>query len=286
MTVRRIVREGVQRLQASGMGHARHEAEWLLSRLVGASPVGLYLQEPPISPRMAEQFFSQIEARACGVPLQYLLGETEFFGRRFMVKPGVFIPRPETEMVVEAALDALRERAGWLQRPLRLLDLGTGSGCIAMTLAHELPACVVVGLEVSWQALEAARQNLLTHRLSSRVWLVQGDWTAPIGGGFDGMVSNPPYVPSARIDHLPLDVRQEPRSSLDGGDDGLRDLRLVMREAPRLLKPGGVLTLECGEEQVKPLMRAAAIVGWAGCVRMIRDLALRPRGLVIERTAD
>jgi len=286
MTVRRIVREGVQRLQASGMGHARHEAEWLLSRLVGASPAGLYLQEPLISQGMAERFFSQIEARACGVPLQYVLGETEFFGRRFMVQPGVFIPRPETEMVVEAALDALRERAARLQRPLRLLDLGTGSGCIAMTLAHELPACVVVGLEVSWQALAVARHNLMNHRLTSRVWLVQGDWTAPVGGGFDGILSNPPYVPSAQVEHLPLDVRQEPRSSLDGGDDGLRDLRLVMAEAPRLLRPNGVLALECGEEQVKPLMRAATIAGWAGRVRMIRDLASRPRGLVIERLSD
>ena len=93
-------------------------------------------------------------------------------------------------------------------RPLRLLDLGTGSGCIAMTLAHELPACVVVGLEVSWQALEVARHNLLNHRLMSRVWLVQGDWTAPVGGGFDGILSNPPYVPSAQVEFLPIDVRQ------------------------------------------------------------------------------
>ncbi|MBI2104751.1 MAG: peptide chain release factor N(5)-glutamine methyltransferase [Candidatus Omnitrophica bacterium] len=276
---RRLVREGARRLQAAGLAHGRYEAEWLLGRLTGTSPLELYLrgegEEPPAP--IAERFLSQIDARAAGTPFQYLLGEAEFCGQPFAVRPGVFIPRPETEAVVEAALRALRERQRRAGASLRLLDLGTGSGCIAVTLARALPACVVVGVELSWEALCVARQNVLRHGLASRVQLVQGRWTQPLRGAFDGVVANPPYIPSAQVDHLPLDVRQEPRASLDGGGDGMRDLSELMRQAPRLLAPGGVLALECGEEQTAPL---AAAAGWARDVSPLRDLAQRPRGIL------
>ena len=281
-----LLAEGARRLQAAGRDHARHEAEWLLSRLVGVTPLELHLQDTPIPQDTAEQFLSHLEARASGVPLQYLLGEAEFFGERFVVRPGVFIPRPETEAVVEAALQDLREIARRLGRPLRLLDLGTGSGCIAVTLARALPTCVVVGVEVSWDAVCVARHNVLRHGLLSRVRLVQGCWGEPIGGGFDGVLSNPPYVPAARVDHLPFDVRQEPRVSLDGGADGMRALLRLMTDAPRLVAPGGVLALECGEEQVKALIRAAVSASWVETARPIDDLAGRPRGVVIRRASD
>ncbi|MEE8537064.1 MAG: peptide chain release factor N(5)-glutamine methyltransferase [Acidobacteriota bacterium] len=278
-----LVREGAGRLQAAGMEHARYEAEWLLGRLVETPPLEIYLQDAPVPGQVVERFLSQIDARACGIPLQYLIGEADFFGQPFTVMPGVFIPRPETETLVEQVLEPLRALQRRRGRPLRLLDVGTGSGCIAVTLARELPACVVVGVELSWKALHAAQQNIRRHRLVSRVHLVQGRWIEPVSGPFDGILSNPPYVPSAHVDHLPLDVRQEPRESLDGGENGMRDLFQVMVQAPRVLAPGGVLALECGEDQVEVLVQAARRTAWVGTVEPLHDLASRPRGVVITK---
>ncbi|MBI3020760.1 MAG: peptide chain release factor N(5)-glutamine methyltransferase [Candidatus Omnitrophica bacterium] len=281
-SAQRIIQEGIARLQAVGMGHVRHEVEWLLSRLVGARPLELYLRDAPIPTPTVERFFSQIDARAAGIPLQYLLGEAEFFGERFAVSPGVFIPRPETEVIVDAALGFLRERERRLGRPLQLLDLGTGTGCIAVTLARALPTCVVVGVEVSWVALRAARQNVHRHGLSARIRLVQGRWGAPLRGGFDGLIANPPSVPSGQVDHLPLDVRREPRVSLDGGPDGMRELASLMEQAPRLVRGGGVVAFECGEDEVSELVRAASAASWVEAVAPIRDLSNRPRGALIH----
>ena len=286
-----LVREGSKRLRAAPMivhdgpgEQARGEAEWLLSRLLGQRPLELYLDDALVPAEVAERFFSQIDARAAGIPLQYLLGEAEFFGLPFSVMPWVFIPRPETEAVVERAIQVLRERQAAIGRPLRLLDLGTGSGCIAVTLARALPACVVVGVELSWKALRAARHNVSRHGLSSCVHLVQGRWAEGIAGAFDGILSNPPYVPSVQVDHLPLDVRQEPRLSLDGGETGMRDLLHLMSEARRLLCPGGILVLECGEEQATELVRTGSQAAWVDRVSTIHDLAARPRGVLITKS--
>ncbi len=286
LSTRRVVQEGAERLRALGVAHARYEAEWLLGRLVGLKPLEVYLGDVPLPAEAVQRFFSQIEARASGVPLQYLLGEAEFFGERFAVMPGVFIPRPETEAIVEHALQALRLLEAGLARPLRVLDLGTGSGCIAVTVARALPTCVVVGVELSWRALCVAQQNVLRHGLASRVQLIQGNWLEALRGEWDAMVSNPPYVPSAQIDHLPLDVRQEPRVSLDGGEDGLRDLLCLLAQAPRVLRPNGIVMLECGEDQAARLVDEAAMTGWVHQARALHDLAGRPRGVMITRAAS
>jgi len=278
-----IIRAGMTRLRNAGIQQARSEAEWLLSQLLGRAPLDLYFQEEPLPAEIATRFFGQIDARAMGTPLQYLLGETEFFGCSFHVEPGVFIPRPETETVVDVALEALREQEQRLGRPLRIAELGTGSGCIAITVAHALPTCLVVAVELSWVALRVAGKNILRHELASQVQLVQGSWTAPLRGRFDGIMSNPPYVPSAQMDRLPPDVRHEPRLSLDGGDDGMRDLRELMRQAPAALASGGLLVLECGEEQVEPLARMAVHAPWVRHVKPFHDLVGRPRGLSITR---
>ncbi len=279
--VTQLLRAGIHRLEAAGIVHARAEAEWLLSHLMGCAPLELYLEERPVPERLAEEFFARLTRRAAGTPLQYVLGETEWCGARIRVAPGVFIPRPETEAVVDAAREALRRRAAQVSRPMRLLDLGTGSGCMAIALAQALPACVVVGIELSWEALCVARSNIRRHGLAARVPLVQGDWATAVTGPFDGVVSNPPYVPSAHVERLPLDVRQEPRRSLDGGPDGLCHLWQVIEQAPRVLAPEGILALECGEEQAGILSQAVAARAWVKAVAGIADLAGRPRGLLI-----
>lgn len=286
VSARQLLQAAVRRLQAAGKEPARHEAEWLLSRLLGEPSLALYLQDPSVSPAVAERFESQIEARASGMPLQYLAGEAEFFGEPFLVRPGVFIPRPETEAIVEAALRAFRALAHRLDRPLQLLELGTGSGCIAVTLARALPACHVTAVELSWDALHVAQENILRHEVGARVHLVQSHWVGSIRGTFDGMVANPPYVPSAQVARLPFDVRQEPRLSLDGGVSGLRDLLHLLADAPRRLRLGGVLALECGEEQVEPLRQCAAGAAWVLRAEPLHDLAARPRGMLITRRAS
>ena len=282
---RNVLQEGARRLQEAGVSNARHEAEWLLSGLTGERTLDMYLQDPPLPDDTVARFVAQVEARASGAPLQYLLGEAEFFGERFAVAPGVFIPRPETEAVVAEALQALRVREATLGRPLRLLDLGTGSGCIAVTLARELPTCVVVGVELSWNALCLARQNVLRHGLEARVHLVRGSWLSPICGLVDGVLANPPYIPSAQVDRLPLDVRQEPRLSLDGGERGTRDLFHLLAEVPRILRRGGLLAMECGEEQVAELSRAAVTQSWVQRSVALHDLGGHPRGILITQVS-
>ena len=278
-SIHEMLRQATQQLSVAGIAHARHEAEWLLARLMGARPLELYLDPSLVPPEILKRFSSQIQARASGVPLQYLLGTADFCGFEISVTPDVFIPRPETETIVEAAVEVLRPLARALRRPLRLLDLGTGSGCIAIALARALPACVVVGVELSWNALRLACTNVRRHGLASRVCLVQGRWMDALVGRFDGIVSNPPYVPSRQVDHLPLDVRQEPRLSLDGGPDGLRELRHLVAEAPRVLHGGGVVVLECGEEHVESLCAVAQSTAWVACATPLKDLAGRPRGV-------
>jgi len=280
---RALLVEGARRLKAAGVESARREAEWLLSRLLGADPLALYLEELEVPTDRAAQFLSQIDARAAGKPLQYLVGDTEFLGERIRVAPGVFIPRPETEAVVEAALPALRARQARLGRPLRLLDLGTGSGCIAVLLATRLPSCAVVAVEVSWDALRIARENVERHQVAGRVHLVQGRWLEPIRGDVDGIVSNPPYIPSRQVDQLPLDVRQEPRISLDGGPDGMRIVEQLLAEAPRVLGRGGLLAVECGKEQVAPLLRIASMDPRVKTAGPLHDMARRPRGILLHR---
>jgi release factor glutamine methyltransferase len=271
-------------LAAHGLGNARREAEWLLSHLLGVRELELYLPPAAAIPvSITEQYRAAIVRRAAGAPLQYLLGETEFFGAAFEVKPGVFIPRPETEAVLERAMHALRGVAKKRRNPLQLLDLGTGSGCIAVTLARELSPCLVVAVELSWEPLLVARRNVRRHGFDRAVHLVQGDWTSPLAGMFDGLVANPPYVPSDDVDRLPLDVRQEPRLSLDGGPDGMQAFRLLFEGIPCMVRSGGVVALECGEGQVEPLARRAKRLGWAETAEPIQDLTGRPRGLLLTR---
>ena len=267
-------------MQDAGRHLPRHEVERILSHALDLPPLELYLHDRALPQPLCDRLSEMVRARAAGAPLQYVLGEAEFFGARFSVRPGVFIPRPETEIIVEAALRAFRgvQRGG---RPLRILEFGVGSGCIAVTLARELPACLLVGIEVSWDALAVARLNAERQGVASRVALIQGEWERPIRGTFDGVIANPPYVPSAQVNRLPLEVRQEPRQSLDGGVDGLRDLRHLLGVAPHVLHPGGVAVFECGEEQVPVLIRQARQARWAAEAAALFDLANRPRGVVI-----
>jgi len=217
-----------------------------------------------------------VARRAMGQPVAYLLGRREFYGRDFAVGPEVLIPRPETETLVEAALDALRRsRAGGNPD---ILDLGTGSGAIAVTLACERPDARIVATDTSAQALETARANARAHGCGARIETAQGSWYAAVPGRrFDLIVANPPYVAAGDAHLAQGDLRFEPDGALtDGSADGLDSIRAIVSGARAHLAPGGTLLFEHGYDQAATAARILADAGFAGLLS-IPDLAGIPR---------
>lgn len=215
-------------------------------------------------------FASLVARRAGGEPVAYLVGYREFFGRRFGVSPAVLIPRPETELLVELALAKVGADS-----TANILDLGTGSGCIAITLALERPSARLTAIDVSSAALAVAASN--ARNLGASLRLVQGDWYSGVAGArFDLIVGNPPYIAEGDPHLACGDLRHEPRSALASGADGLDALRIIVANAARRLAPGGALMLEHGYDQaaaVQQLMAQANL----NHVRVYPDLAGVPR---------
>lgn len=247
---------------ASGLPPAQARA--LLAHVLGTTREALVARPQRSVDEASAAAFARLAARRrAGEPLAYLLGACEFYGRAFEVDARVLVPRPETETLVELALARLRA-----QRAPRVLDLGTGSGCIAITLALECPAAIVFATDADPGALCVARANAA--RLGAPVRLACGDWFEPIAGRFDLIVSNPPYV-AAGDPHL-ADLRYEPQRALTPGRDGLACLRTVVARAPAHLAPGGWLLVEHGYDQaaaVRELLRDAGFTQ----VATERDLA-------------
>jgi len=284
----------------------------MLAECLGMSRTELYVAEEPLNRSARATLEAWCALRLRGLPLQYVLGTAEFCGHRLRLTPSVFIPRPETEVLVEAAVGWLSRRAAAppvrgrvAQTPsLWVLDVGVGSGSISISLAKAVARCVLVGIELSWGALEIARANVEAHGLRDRIWLLQGDLVTairrarspqadgPPSGregwvGFEVIISNPPYVETDSMQALPAEGRAEPRLSLDGGADGMRAHRGLVAESGWLLRPGGVLAMECAEDQAGALAALAARTPWARRVTVLRDLADRPRVVWAEaRTAD
>jgi release factor glutamine methyltransferase len=217
-----------------------------------------------------QRFGALIRRRAAGEPVAYLIGSREFYGRSFAVSPAVLIPRPETELLIDLARHIMRGRP----RP-RVLDLGTGSGVIAITLAKELPNASVAATDVSAAALALAADN--AHRLDARVRFVRGDWFAALGAErFDLIVANPPYVAAGDAHLLQGDLRFEPQTALVGGADGLDAVREIVNRAPAHLVPGGWLLSEHGYDQADACRALLSGRGFAD-VASWSDLAGIPR---------
>jgi len=209
--------------------------------------------------------------------MAYILGEREFWSLPLFVGPGVLVPRPETETLVEAALEAFPDR----RVPLGILDLGTGSGCLLLALLREYPNASGVGVDRSAEALAHATLNARRHGLADRAHLVHGDWGRGLAGPFELIVANPPYVASGELTELAPEVaRYEPRAALDGGADGLDAYRAILPDLPRLLAPAGVACLEIGAGQATALAALAEVAGFRVAVRP--DLAGIPRCLVLR----
>lgn len=265
-------------LESRGVETARLDAEVLLADAIGTTRMGLYLAyERPLSTSERAALRSRIERRRTGEPVAYILGVREFYGLALAVDRRVLVPRPETELVVDAVLEALPEHGvGGC-----VLDLGTGSGAIAIAVARARPTAIVDAVDASADALEVARANRIRHTALG-VRLREGDLFAPLSpdARYDVIVSNPPYIARADLAALPVDVRDfEPRIALEGGDDGLSIVRRIVAEAPRRLARAGTLVLELGFGQASAVRALFGDAG-LGAISVRRDYAGIERVLV------
>ena len=257
-TVLKILQWTADYFSGKEIDSARLEAELLLAATLDLDRVGLYVNfERPLNSDELAAFRERVKRRAQREPVQYILGETEFWSLMFNVNPAVLVPRADTEVLVEEALARI-------EGPVRVLDVGTGSGAIAIALAHEKPEIEVTALDCSESALEVARDNARRNGVAERVTCLVGDLASLPPGPFAMVVSNPPYIPSRDWQKLMPEVRDhEPRLALDGGDDGLEAYRQLVIQARQVLTPGGWLLVEVGINQapdVSALFKAAGLI--------------------------
>ena len=252
------------RLRDNGIDAFGLEARILLAAAAGKTTEQL-MRDMPLytSNEIEEKALSMLDRRLAGEPLAYITGSWEFYGLPMTVTPDVLIPRMDTEVLV----DAVKEFLTGYKMDARVLDLCCGSGCITCAIGHELPATKLVAVDLSASALEVCRQNIAKNRLSSRVICMQADATSspPLGiGSFDVIVSNPPYIESAEIAKLDRSVRDyEPIWALDGGEDGLRFYKGIIKYWKSLLRPGGCLMFEVGEGQASAVCEMLMAAGFA-----------------------
>ncbi len=233
----------------------------------------------PLGPEAAARLAGFARRRLAREPIGRILGRREFWSLPFALSPETLEPRPETETVVETALSLMPDR----QAGLRILDLGTGSGCLLVALLHELPRATGLGIDRSPGALATARANAMRNGVGGRAAFVASDWAAALNARFDLIVSNPPYIPAPDVAGLAPEVREhDPRAALDGGDDGLAAYRTIFSEAAAVLALPGTLVVEIGSGQEQPV-RELADARDLRVVALARDLGGRPRALALTQ---
>lgn len=249
-------------LRSALIDDAELDARILIGAALGLDLTGLIAQGPrPLTEAEASRLAQHAERRIAGEPVARILGTREFWGLPFRLSEATLVPRPDTETVIELALEILRERKA--SRPPRIADIGTGSGAILLALLHEIPDAFGVGTDLSLSALETAKGNAASLGLADRAAFVACSYAAALHGPFDLVVSNPPYIPSAEIPTLSIEVREhDPHLALDGGNDGYDAYRALIPQAAERLAPGGALIVEAGQGQarnIETLMTAAAL---------------------------
>ena len=247
-----VLKLASEHLGKHGSESARLDAEVMLARSLGLRRLDLYLQfDRPLSESELSTYRAQVARRAHGEPVAYVVGHKEFMALDFEVTPAVLVPNPDTEVLVQVAVACARE-AG---RPLRVADVGTGSGCIAVAIAHYAPDVEVWAGDLSSQALEVAARNVARHELEQRVHLVCGDLMEPLPGTFDLVCANLPYVAAGAA--LPVEVRSQPGVALYAGRDGAELVSRLLEAAPARLNPGGRVLVEVDPSILTPVLEVA-----------------------------
>jgi release factor glutamine methyltransferase len=268
-TIREVLNWTRGYFEDAGIVQPRLEAEILLAHALDVERLHLYLSpDKPLTVDERARFKTFIQERRAGTPLQHQVGEVSFFGLRFKVRRDALIPRAETEELLDRTLRLVAR-----DQPVRCLDLGTGSGVIAVCLARYLPRASVTAVDVSRHALDLARENATLNGVADRVTLLESDWFSNVSGRFDLIVSNPPYVETAALGGLSTEVRDhEPRVALDGGKDGIEQVRRLVAGMDAHLDRGGRVLLEIGHDHGERVRRLLVEAGLAD-VAIERDLA-------------
>lgn len=252
--------------------NAMTETELLLTSILDCPRHRLYDRDIAIDTRQQKRLSEALLLRSQGIPLQYILGETEFFGLNFKVKSNIFIPRPETELLVEEIIRMTNDEGRGTN--MHILDIGTGSGCIAITLAKFLPYAKITAVDISPEALAIAKENAALNTVRAQINFVQSDLFPNYKlqtTNYELIVSNPPYIPSGDIKGLQREIHCEPRLALDGGEDGLDFYRRIIDEAPQFLKPGGLLMMEMGYGQGNPIRNIFEKRGNFEIIEIVKD---------------
>ena len=273
-TIRRVLEWTRGHFDKQDIDDPRLTSEILLGHVLSLPRVKLYMDlDRPLSKEELATYRALIQRRLAFEPTQYLVGFKEFYGRRFAVDKRVLIPRSETELLVESVLHDVKKDA-----PSRVLDVCTGSGCIAVTIAAERPQASVWATDLMAGAIEVAKKNAEAHQVDGRVTFFQGDLLAavPSGTRFDVIVSNPPYVKTGELATLQKEVRQEPREALDGGPEGVTLIARLVTDALPLLKSGGLLAVEIGEDEGTAVRELLTRAGYHD-VKIEKDLARHER---------
>jgi release factor glutamine methyltransferase len=287
LTVLEVIQKTADFFAAKGIESPRLNAELIIGHVLGLGRMRLYLEfERSLGEAEVNRIRELVRRRGRREPLQYVIGECEFHGLKLKVDKRALIPRPETELLVETLVARFAApTAPSSSPPSRILDLGTGSGAIALALATAFPAACVTALDRSGEALALAGENAAATGLAARVTFVVSDWfgSLPVGSLFDLIVANPPYLSAGETAEATPEVREfEPLQALVAAEEGLADLKAILGSAPRFMEPGGLLALETGTGHHASLARTAAEAGFCR-TESLRDLAGRDRHLLAWR---
>ena len=284
MNLRGLLNETFLKLESNGSQEAYIEAELLVMKAVGITRPTLYaFPERLVTTQASKTLKEDLDRRLSGEPWAYISGFREFYGVKFSVNPGVFIPRPETELIVDLAVQFANDM-NLTNNALDIADIGTGTGAIAIATSLQLPKASIYAIDISNKALENARSNCEMHQVQDRVTLLEGNLLEPLNTNVDIIISNPPYIPRKDIVDLPIEVRQEPLESLDGGLDGLDFIRTILRDGLQKLRIPGAFILEFSPLQTSEMHILCNdmlnMYNW----QISQDLASRDRILSVQVT--
>lgn len=275
---------GTSYLNREGLANAQGEAELILSHLVNCPRIELYLENLTVERARSGRYWDILTTRARGFPLQYLIGSTEFMGLKFKIWPGVFIPRPETEILVETTIDILtNELTNKRTNEQTILDIGCGCGNITISLAKYLEKARIFACDVSDSALQVARENSYLNRVN--IFLIKSNLLSGFkkGSCFSLIVSNPPYINTREIPGLSRELHYEPRRAYDGGEDGLLFYRKIIGQAPDYLQDGGKLCLEIGDNQAGAVKEILEQSGKFSLLKVVKDYNDVERVIVVRK---